>query len=492
MSEGTQVPQNSPPIVVEDLVNLGVEPQFIPFIISTILQAEQLSSESPPLTPTEAENLVEILDKVVSSNTVDPGLKNRCFRVLRRVSHACGILPRSYYPGVTLSDIIPYASGGFADIWKGQLDGHQVCVKAFRTQTAANLGRIKRRFYREVIGWKYISHPNVLPFLGVSETLFPLCFVSPWLPNGNIIEYTRKNQRVNRLQLLAQAACGLEYLHSLSVVHGDINPGNILISEGGVAHLGDSGIMVVMVDPTVVEPGSTTTSKPGVVRYMAPELLNPPQFSLSNSNPSKESDVYSLAMTTYETLTEILPYGNARDGIIIFHVVTGDRPPRPTNARWLRDQIWDMITTCWSEKRDQRWDIHAVYHQLSVSSIQETAEGEREVRTTTQRLNATEDVPTPTPPKGMPAGRSSVFVEDSPNHPNPPIQPKVRPERTGPERRPMLSILSSKADPHTQGKRPQKMAMISWVLKPIQAVVSIMRAILRLNKSRKTDGRPSG
>ena len=76
--------------------------------------------------------------------------------------------------------------------------------------------------------------------------------------------------------------------------------GNILISDDGIARLGDFGIVGVITDPTVVEPGSTTTSKPGVVRYMAPELLNPPQFGLSNSNPSKESDVYSLAMTVYE------------------------------------------------------------------------------------------------------------------------------------------------------------------------------------------------
>jgi len=121
---------------------------------------------------------------------------------------------------------------------------------------------------------------------------------------------------------------------------------------------------------------------------MAPELLNPPQFSLSNSNPSKESDIYSLAMTAYEVrslhailwssltsslsnkiLTDILPFGNARDGIIIFHAVTGDRPPRPPNSRWLKDEIWNMIITCWSEKREQRWDIHAVYNQLSVSGI---------------------------------------------------------------------------------------------------------------------------
>jgi len=67
-----------------------------------------------------------------------------------------------------------------------------------------------------------------------------------------------------------------------------------------IARLGDCGITGVITDPAVVEPGSTTTSKSGVVRYMAPELLNPTQFSLSDTNPSKESDVYSLAMTAYE------------------------------------------------------------------------------------------------------------------------------------------------------------------------------------------------
>ena len=144
-----------------------------------------------------------------------------------------------------------------------------------------------------------------------------------------------------------------------------------------------------------MEPGSTTTSKPGVVRYMSPELLNPTQFHLQNSNPTKESDVYSLAMTAYEVgspcirmaiahlvsfhqiLTDVLPYGNARDGIIIFRVVTGDRPPRPQNSRWLQDRVWDMIAKCWSEQREERWDVRTVYNQLSVSSIQETAQSER-------------------------------------------------------------------------------------------------------------------
>lgn len=77
----------------------------------------------------------------------------------------------------------------------------------------------------------------------------------------------------------------------------------------------------------------------------------------------------------YQVLTEILPYGNARNGIIIFHVVTGDRPPRPKPGdREVQDQIWHMIETCWMEQRELRLDIHAVHCQLSASSIQEIKE----------------------------------------------------------------------------------------------------------------------
>ena len=93
------------------------------------------------------------------------------------------------------------------------------------------------------MAWKYVLHPNVLPFFGVSETFDSFCIINPWLLNGNIVEYTKKSPRANRLQLvsntdllhgetfaklrpwqLAQAACGLKHLHSLSIVHGSVIP----------------------------------------------------------------------------------------------------------------------------------------------------------------------------------------------------------------------------------------------------------------------------
>ena len=67
-----------------------------------------------------------------------------------------------------------------------------------------------QRFCREIIGWKRLSHPNVLPLLGVSVSTDPPSFriVSEWMRNGNVMEYTRSNPEVNRLQLVSLlAAC---------------------------------------------------------------------------------------------------------------------------------------------------------------------------------------------------------------------------------------------------------------------------------------------
>ena len=160
----------------------------------------------------------------MSSATVNPNLKNRCLRILREVSSTHGILPKSYFPpGVTLQSGTPHATGGFADVWEGQLDGNWVRVKAFRIQTVTNPQKIKhvcsnpifkrgnelfkpdpnQRFYREIVGWKHISHSNVLPFLGVSEMLSSFCVLTPWLLNGNIVEYTKKYHKANRLQLVS-------------------------------------------------------------------------------------------------------------------------------------------------------------------------------------------------------------------------------------------------------------------------------------------------
>ena len=57
-------------------------------------------------------------------------------------------------------------------------------------------------FYHDGEGCKHFSHPNILPVVEISEAPFPFCIMTPWMPGGNIIQYTKKNPSANRLMLV--------------------------------------------------------------------------------------------------------------------------------------------------------------------------------------------------------------------------------------------------------------------------------------------------
>ena len=127
------------------------------------------------------------------------------------------------FPSVELCDESPdYTPAGFADIWKGRYHGETVCVKAIRTQYPICLMEIEKvcgsffslgahseqasyKIFRRVSdGSKFNPHPNILPVIEVSETLFPFCIMTPWMPDGNITQYIQANVGANRL-ILARA-----------------------------------------------------------------------------------------------------------------------------------------------------------------------------------------------------------------------------------------------------------------------------------------------
>jgi serine/threonine protein kinase len=62
-----------------------------------------------------------------------------------------------------------------------------------------------QRLCREVLTWKRLSHPNILPLLGVSVSKNPRHFriISEWMPNGNVMEYINSNPEANRLRLVS-------------------------------------------------------------------------------------------------------------------------------------------------------------------------------------------------------------------------------------------------------------------------------------------------
>ncbi|KAF9781366.1 kinase-like domain-containing protein [Thelephora terrestris] len=397
-----------------------------PNILTEMLVSQEGVNASLSLQDEDASTLLDILDQASEAPNMSLDLRRRGFRTLRRVCGLQTTLPRS----CILSGNIPkegdfaFASGGLADTWKGNHDGNPVCIKAFRTYTADALIEIKKRLFQEIVVWRRLSHPNVLPVLGISPELFPLCIVSEWMIDGNILDFISAHPELNRLRLLAEAANGLQYLHLANIVHSDLKPTNILIDSNYHARLTDYGLIAIILDPRIVDPGSTGTLPPvGAVRYMAPELLCPSRFNLKNSNPTRKSDIYALGVVTYQVLTGQQYFPGATDGVIVRNVVFGNRPIRPPSTNeWVSGDVWNFISRCWSLSWDGRPDVELAVNALNDAT--DAVEARRAINAQGENTSCGESVSGHPPSENVPRRRiSCTYIHEILQYSPPPEFP---------------------------------------------------------------------
>jgi len=109
--------------------------------------------------------------------------------------------------------------GGFADVSGGEYLGFPVAIKRLKMDEDSDRSfgvpsvnsehyhhsSLTQRLCREIIGWKHLSHPNILPLLGVSVSTDPHCFriLTEWMSGGNVMQYTKSNPDANRLELVS-------------------------------------------------------------------------------------------------------------------------------------------------------------------------------------------------------------------------------------------------------------------------------------------------
>lgn len=152
---------------------------------------------------------------------LDDKFRQRSLLLLSKICKTHGIIPTSYL--LRLEFIWIEQSryrGGFSDVYSGKYLGFPVAIKCLRMHRRDSDRTFKvcpiilihhlypsstQRLCREVIGWKHLSHPNVLPLIGVSVLANPRCFLilTEWMPNGSVIQYARSNPWANRLRLVS-------------------------------------------------------------------------------------------------------------------------------------------------------------------------------------------------------------------------------------------------------------------------------------------------
>ncbi|KAJ7762577.1 kinase-like domain-containing protein [Mycena metata] len=251
----------------------------------------------------------------------------------------------------------PTAAGSFGDVWKGKIHGATVSVKIMRVYQEADVEALLQEFYHEALIWRQLSHPNLLPFFGayyLEGTKSRLCLVSPWMENGDITRYLKANPAgINRLTLTLDVALGLDHLHSLKLVHGDLKAINVLVARSGRAVLADFGLSSVT-DSKILQSASTSKAG-GTMRWQAPELFTGEKNSFS-------SDIYALSCVFYEILTGSLPfYDLPTDVAVMYQVMHGQRPKRTSV---IEDSVWNLMTECWTADPQERPSIEQIVFRL--------------------------------------------------------------------------------------------------------------------------------
>ncbi|KAJ7815920.1 kinase-like domain-containing protein [Mycena leptocephala] len=299
----------------------------------------------------QAQQLLDLLQDLLDYPFLDDRIRPVILEALRKLSVSSGRIPGCF----ALSDRLQFdgphqvAAGGFADVWKGLIRGETVCVKVMRVYQEADVEALLKEshtcienFYHEALIWRQLSHPNLLPFFGLyhlEDTKSRLCLISPWMENGDITRYLKNNSvGVNRLTLILDTGLGLEHLHSLKLVHGDLKAINVLVTQSGRAVLADFGLASVADSKVLL---STSSGKRGgTVRWHAPELFLEGRTSFA-------SDVYAFSCVCYEIFTGDLPFCDLpKDSAVMFKVIEGQRPRRSLS---IPNDVWDLMEECWKE-----------------------------------------------------------------------------------------------------------------------------------------------
>lgn len=343
--------------------------------------SEVCSLLSCPLKITAARNLqgndaqvfIDFLDRVLAQSSLDDKFQQRGLILLSKICKTCTIIPASYVLQEEIRIKRICCHGGFADVSKGEYSGLSVAVKRLRVNKG-DYDRVFKGLCQEIIGWKRLAHPNILPLLGVSITADKSSFdiLTEWVPNGNIMEYTKSNPKENRLRLLSEVMSGVAYLHHLKVVHGDLKGANILVAlvdRTPTARVTDFGLMT-MGDLSTNLLSESVLFSAGTLRWMSPELLDPGRFD-SDGCLTLESDRYALGMVIYEVLTGLLPFYHMRAfSPVTAVVIDGERPEKPANAKSLgfSDTIWKLVWSCWNASRSTRPTAQQLFDDFSTAA----------------------------------------------------------------------------------------------------------------------------
>ena len=214
--------------------------------------------------------------------------------------------------------------GGMSYVYKARdlKTNKIVAIKVLKDELATDEEFINK-FRVEAIAGEKIKHPNVVNVFDVVDDKRYHYIVMEYIDGITLDKYIKRNGKLSNeetINIAIQIADGLKVAHSKGIIHRDIKPQNIVITNAGIPKITDFGIARAISSTT------RNISIIGTVHYISPEQAR-------NENVDFRSDLYSLGCTMYQMITGVVPFsGDSPVAIILSHIRENIKLPSIDNS----------------------------------------------------------------------------------------------------------------------------------------------------------------
>jgi serine/threonine-protein kinase len=246
--------------------------------------------------------------------------------------------------------IAPLGEGGMATIWRAldeQLE-REVAVKLLRPQFSADPG-FAARFKQEARAAGGLSHPNIVGVYdyGTDGADGDQYIVMELIDGSDLSAILRDRGSLSVMDAVRVAigvASALEVAHRKGIVHRDVKPGNILITEGGDVKVTDFGIARAVSEASMTVTGTTL----GSVHYFSPEQAR-------GDEVTGASDVYALAIVLFEMLTGRRPFEGDSAAAVALKRLNEDAPTPTSIGRPVPHGLEAILMRALSREAGERF-----------------------------------------------------------------------------------------------------------------------------------------
>lgn len=207
----------------------------------------------------------------------------------------------------------PIGQGGMANVFLARdliLD-RDVAVKILRFDFQEDQDAI-RRFQREAMSASQLLHHNIVEVYDVDDEGGQQYIIMEYVDGTDLKSYIRKNSPISLeliVNIMSQILSGIDLAHRHGIIHRDIKPQNILITQDNEVKITDFGIAVALSDTSITQ----TNTLLGSVHYLSPEQAR-------GNNATPKSDIYALGVVLYELITGEVPFdGESAVSIALKH-----------------------------------------------------------------------------------------------------------------------------------------------------------------------------